>query len=107
MEQPFDTPQKIGIKMPKIMKKQLLIFWGIITITLIGFIGYQFGWLKIKADIYQKGIEAGKLEINNLIIQNLIQFGQIRINIPVDVNGDGQIGNDEIRTIILIPQVQQ
>ena len=92
-------------------RKLLLITWGAVTFLMFVFLIYQFGWLKLRDGIYQEGLavgrEQGKAEINNVIIQNLQQFGMLKVNMPVDINQNGQIENDEIRTIILIPQVQQ
>ena len=83
-------------EMPIITKKFLLIFWGVITIFLAGVIGWQFGWKTLEKNIYQRGFQEGQTAINNLIMQNLIQFGALQINVP---NQEG-----EIQAIILVPQ---
>ena len=81
-------------------KKQITPFRivSLIAIILATIVIYQFGWLKVRGNVYQEGVAAGKAEINNLILQNLIQFGKIQLNVP---DKDGKL-----QTIILVPQTQ-
>jgi len=82
-------------------------FWIVsflLAVCLI-FIGYQFGIKTILQKEYQRGIEAGKLEMNNAILTNLLQFGKLQINIPVNDAGQVDPTGKQIRGVILVPEI--
>jgi len=99
----YNPNPQIKFKMPKITMNHILIIWGLITAVLVGTIIYNFWWKNFEQQIYQKGIEKGRSEINSLLIQQIQQFGAIKVNFPIDSNGDGQISENEIKPIILKP----
>ena len=71
---------------------------SLVAIILAVVVIYQFGWLKVRGNVHQEGVAAGKAEISNLILQNLNQFGKIQLNVP---DKDGKL-----QAIILVPQAQ-
>ena len=80
-------------------------FWIVsflLAVCLI-FIVWQFGIKTILQKEYQRGVEAGKLEVNTLVIQQLLTAGRIGINLPMK---DGQYDpNGKLQTIFLVPQI--
>lgn len=84
-------------------KKHLLIIWGIITLLMIGFLVYQFGWKKVENKIYQKGYQAGLNQGTSNVWQGLsVQYQMFgRLELPAK-NPDGTDG-----MIIFMPQTPQ
>ena len=86
-------------------KKQFTIL-GIIAISaLIIFNIYWFGWKKLESSIYQKGVMAGRTEINNLVISQFLTTGKLGLTLPVDNNGKYNPNGSNTVQIILIPQI--
>ena len=85
-------------------KKQFAIL-GIIAISvLIIFNIYEFGWKKLENSIYQKGVMAGRAEINNLVISQFLTTGKIGLTLPVNSEGQYDPNSTTTATIILVPQ---
>lgn len=85
-----------------------IIKWGVILLVglLVIWNLYFFGFKKLMDNSYQKGVLAGKNEINNTIITNLLQFGKLQINIPVNEQGQADPNGTQTRAVILTPEIQ-
>lgn len=90
---------------PKIGKKFYIAVWAIVTAVLLGIIAWNFGVKKWEAEIYSKGVNAGMIQVNTAIIQQLVAQGRIGVNIPFNSEG-AYDPNGTIRTIILTPMAQ-
>ena len=66
------------------------------VLALLAFNGYWFLWKEMREDAFQKGFQSAQIQINNAILQQLNDTGQLRINIPQE---DGTMG-----VIILMPK---
>jgi len=64
------------------------IIFGIIFVVLASIEAYQFGWKKIEANIYQKGVADTKISVIRDFTNQYIQGGKIQI--PIMVNAAGQ-----------------
>jgi hypothetical protein len=86
----------------RITKKHGLILWGVLTVLLIGFIAYTFGFKKWEESVYQRGVVAGQTAVNNAVINQICTQGKTAWNVPLK---DGKCdANGTITTLILIPQ---
>jgi hypothetical protein len=83
-------------------KTQFKIITLVATLALIVFNAYWFGYKSLENKIYQRGISAGKNELNQQIIQQLVTQGRIGVNLPLDEQGRFDL-NGTIKTIILTP----
>ena len=92
-----ETAQKIT----SFLKKRWLI---ILFIAMLGFNVWIFGWKKVEANIYQRGVEAGKTQINNAIIQQLFTAGKLQFILPANSQGQYDLNGTSTKPIILIPQ---
>jgi uncharacterized membrane protein len=72
-----------------------------LVIFICQFVSKKFN--EVKDGAYIKGQEAGRVEINNAIIQQLVSQGKIGINLPLNEQGQYDI-KGKITTIFLIPQ---
>ena len=71
----FEQKSGLGIKFLPIKKYiTKLNVISLITIILAGVVIYNFGYLKMKNDAYQKGLEAGRLEVRTAVLQELQQL---------------------------------
>lgn len=91
---------------PEIKTILLRVGVAIFVLALIGATLYAFVVQKIVDDIFQRGVEAGKQELNTAIINNLFQFGGLQINIPVNDQGQPDLSGQNIGTVILTPLQQ-
>jgi len=78
------------------IKKIIKIIATAGVLALLAFNGYWFGWKEMKERAYKQGFRTAQVQINNLIVQQLNDTGQLRVTIP---QKDGKV-----KTIILVPQ---
>jgi len=83
------------LKTPKIRIKYIAPFRVVLAIAIIavGALIWQFGnqqWNKIEANIYAKGVEAGKQESLQAIFNSVAQTGQFQIGFT-DQNNQQQV----------------
>ncbi len=98
-----DAPAE-KIKLPNI-KKYVNPFRIVLAIAIIlaAIVVYNFGWLKIKNSIYQKGVLAGQNEINNMVVNQFLSTGSITLVLPVNESGQYDVNGQSKATIILVP----
>ena len=95
--------------MVKKINKIFLIVWIILTVSLLGLVIYQFGWIRVRDDIYRKGLTDNTTLILKDFTQQLIKNGAIQIPIIVnqsnmpDINGTGTA----IGIFIIKPQAEE
>ena len=63
------------------------IIFGIIFVVLASIEAYQFGWKKIEANIYQRGVAETKISVIRDFTNQYIQGGKIQIPIMINPSG--------------------
>ena len=76
----MDTPQIIEKTRRTITPFKVVL---LIAIASVGFIAWQFGWKKVEAGIYNKGVTAGINQVRTSAISEVCNTGKLNVSVPI------------------------